>query len=192
MLRLQKVTNGSFEEELALINADTNEVITKGDYYHDKIDEYIDGVLYGLSYVNVDYEELEARTVTPDMDLFKICDFYNEDYEEDESEEDEENDDQSDEETNEIKQKTEEKIILLPHQVMHNFKIYGDGTRSLYCDIIKALEKTRDCEADLFCTDNSDERIIYSCLGLENEDNNDLLKEFGVFYNKENRLEIIK
>ncbi|HHT96495.1 MAG TPA: hypothetical protein GXZ90_01200 [Clostridiales bacterium] len=77
-LRLQKIINETYEEEAALINVDTSEIIIKGDYYHNKISEYIDGIFHGLHYVNVSYERLPDQFVTPDMDLFKMCKFYEE------------------------------------------------------------------------------------------------------------------
>lgn len=78
-LRLQKITNETFEEESALINVDTKELIVKGDYYHDKIDEYIDGIFFGLNYANIACERLPDISVNPSMELFKICDLYNDD-----------------------------------------------------------------------------------------------------------------
>ena len=79
-MKLQKIINSTFEEESALINVDTNEVIASGDYYHDKINEYIEGILYGFDYVGIKYEKLESIFVTPDMELFNICEFYNGEY----------------------------------------------------------------------------------------------------------------
>lgn len=202
MLKLQKINNSSFEEESALINVDTKELITKGDCYHDKIDEYIDGILYGLLYGNIDYEELEPISVTPDMELFKLCEFYNDcsynnqdDNSEDEFEEDNDTD-YVDTSNNFIEETNVEEIkeeIILPHQVKHQFEIYGDSTIHRYCNIIDALEITKNYETDLFCTDTDfHDGIVYSCLGLDDEDNNDLLKPFGVYYDENNKLQIIR
>ena len=76
-MKLQTIINSTFDEELALINKDTNNVIVKGDYYHDKINEYIEGFLHGLNFANVDYELLEDIEVSPKDELFELCDFYN-------------------------------------------------------------------------------------------------------------------
>ena len=78
-LRLQKINNAIFEEESALMNVDTKEIIAKGDYYHDKINEYIEGIFFGLTYANIDYERLPDISVNPNMELFNICSFYNDD-----------------------------------------------------------------------------------------------------------------
>lgn len=195
MLKVQKINNGSFEEEAALINVETNEVIVKGDYYHDKIDEYIDGFLYGLSYSGIDYQEIDEITVDPKTELFELCDFYDENCYDDE---DEEPDDDCEDEEDDTEENTEDEVeikeepILMPHQIEHHFKIYADGTTRLYSDIIEALKKTRNCEGDLFCYDNSDEEIVCSCLGLECETNNDLLRPFGVYYDENNKLKVIE
>ena len=76
-MKLQILINSTYNDEKALINADTKEIIVKGDYYHDKINEYIEGFLHGLRFTNIEYELLEELEVTPDMELFNICDFYN-------------------------------------------------------------------------------------------------------------------
>lgn len=80
-MRLQIAINSTFEEEKALLNLDNKEVIFRGDYYHDKIDEYIQGFLKGLSYANIQYELLDNAFITPDMEMFDVCDFVNESYE---------------------------------------------------------------------------------------------------------------
>ena len=41
--------------ELALVNKETNEIILKGDDYHNKINICIENFLKGLSYANVEY-----------------------------------------------------------------------------------------------------------------------------------------
>jgi hypothetical protein len=190
MLRLQKVTNGAFEEESALINIDTKEVVVKGDYYHDKIDEYIDGVLYGLSYSGIDYEILDTIVATPNTELFKLCDFYDDGSYEDEKYEDKiDQEDDADYENDSIDniEEVKEEENLLPYQVEHQFEVCGtERTRKIYCNIIEALDMVRDCEGDLFCDDIG---IVYSCLGLEDDDNNELLEPFGVYYDEDNELQ---
>jgi hypothetical protein len=76
-MKLQIIYNSTLEEEKALINVETKEIIMKGDYYHDKINYQIKGYLDGLKSMNIKYELLEELEVTPEMDLFNICDFYN-------------------------------------------------------------------------------------------------------------------
>lgn len=192
-MRLQKVNNATFEEESALINVDTNEVIAKGDYYHDKIDEYIDGILHGLTYAGIEYEKLENISVTPNMNLFDICDFYNEEsYLEEDISDEEEQHCELEQEVPEIEENTIEGVKLLPHEIKHHFEICSAKTIRAHCNIIEALQKTRNCEGDLFCVDNDEFHIVYSCFGLEYEDNNELLKNFGVMYDDENKLMVIK
>lgn len=74
-MRLQIVINGEFEDERSLLNVDTDEVMMRGDYHHDKIDEAIDGFLAGLSYAGVEYEMLEDVTAYKDTELYEKCEF---------------------------------------------------------------------------------------------------------------------
>jgi hypothetical protein len=196
-MRIQKINNGSFEEEAALVDVDTNEVIVKGDYYHDKIDEYIAGFIHGLAYSSTGIEVLDTLTVTPDMELFKLCEFYDDGSDESDDEDEFEEDDNTDyeDDTDDFIASdliNEEPEILSPHTIKHHFKIYGESNRLVYCDIIEALRLTRNNEADLFYIDDDfEENIIYSCLGLEDETNNNLLKPFGVYYDDYNKLQIL-
>jgi len=78
-MNLKIFINGVYsEEEKALINMDTKEVILSGDYYHNKIDETINGFLKGLNYVNIKYNLLKTETITPENKMFNICNFYEE------------------------------------------------------------------------------------------------------------------
>lgn len=92
-MKLQIIVNGTFEDERALIDvsAKTPKLIYKGDYYHDKIDEFIEGYLFCLDYNKITYTKLDEIVVLPnekdtyfdefivDKELFKLCDFYEED-----------------------------------------------------------------------------------------------------------------
>lgn len=71
-MKVQIVVNGDFEEMRALINADTNEVLAIGDYYHDKIDEYIDGVLHGLDIAGVAYDLVATEVIEEDDYRFDV------------------------------------------------------------------------------------------------------------------------
>jgi hypothetical protein len=77
-MKLKKIINGTFDEEKALVNMDTKEMILHGNYYHDKIDEHMEGFLMGLKYVKVKYELLESETITPEYEMFNKCEFWNE------------------------------------------------------------------------------------------------------------------
>lgn len=80
--------------------------------------------------------------------------------------------------------------IVPPHKICHNFAVLGDSCVKIYCDIIKALKKARNNESDLYCEERGNCDIVYSSLGLSVDDNNDLLSEYGVFYNEDNVLVI--
>jgi len=188
-MRLQIVINNTFEEEKALINIHTKEVLAHGDYYHNKIDEYIAGFLNGLSFANVQYELLDSVELTPDMELFNICSFENNNYDDCEDTENDTKDCITKcENIESIKEPKDEEIKQF------NFVIYGDDTIRIYCNIIEALNKTRDKEADLYYEkENGKESIVYSCLGLEFEDNNDLLSKFGVIIDREsNKVKLLE
>ena len=203
-MKLQRLTNGTFEDEMALINIEDNEVLIKGDSYHNKIYEQIEGFLLGLSYCNCKYKLVKNKTVNPKDKLFDICEFSNEDYSSYEDndevlpsycEVDEEFDLLEDINEDEELDKFIEgvKIEITPHLIKHKFEISSsDGDKTFFGNIIDALDETKDCEGDLFLTDNEKYSIIYSCQGLELEDNNSVLKEFGVYYNEENQLCIIR
>lgn len=65
-VRVKKIRCSECEDFTKLVNCDTGEVITYGDYYHDKITEYIDGFIFGLEYAGVE-------VVLEDREEF-ICD----------------------------------------------------------------------------------------------------------------------
>lgn|GEM_PF-2409617 len=78
-LDLMICINGTFEEEKALINKENDEILCKGDYYHDKIDEKIEGFIKGLNYCG--YEVIvNEETINPDNELFDSLEFWNENY----------------------------------------------------------------------------------------------------------------
>lgn len=77
MLRLQRIINATYDEEMALINADTLEEMLKGDEYHNDICAKIEGFFEGLDFAKVDYEDLGDKSINTDDELFEILDFYN-------------------------------------------------------------------------------------------------------------------
>jgi hypothetical protein len=78
-MKLIKYTNAEYEEEKALYDLDGEYIIKKGDYYHDKIDEWIDGFIQGLDYANEEVD-LETKEINKNDAMFFELDFY---YEED-------------------------------------------------------------------------------------------------------------
>lgn len=194
-MRLQQINNGVWEEESALINADTKEIIVKGDDCHDKINEYINGFLFGLQYLNTDFELLDNLNVLPDNELFEFCGFYDDTLDYRNEDDDEENLISNEDKEEEVHYNNP--IIIkdekeLPHSERHDFKIYGDVVKILCTNIIDALELTREHEGDLWRVDFDveEENIVYSCLGLEKEDNNDLLKPYGIYIDDDNNIKI--
>lgn len=50
-----KVVEGGHIEEKILLDADTGEVILQGDYYHDKIDEMLEGFKFAMDFFGYAY-----------------------------------------------------------------------------------------------------------------------------------------
>jgi uncharacterized protein YgfB (UPF0149 family) len=69
-------TNAHYEDERALCNGE--EIIMKGDAYHDKIIQWIDGFLEGLGYADIEFE-LEEEIIDSTHEMYVELDFYNED-----------------------------------------------------------------------------------------------------------------
>lgn len=74
-MRLKIFINEEFEDERALVNIENNEVLLKGDCYHDKIDEKIEGFLLGLDFANIEYVEEEDEWIDLDSKMFSIIGF---------------------------------------------------------------------------------------------------------------------
>lgn len=70
--------NKHYEEEKALYDLETNEILLKGDYYHNKIDYLIKGYLLAL---NIDEDEVLDEWMDRTHKLFDYLDFYDEDFE---------------------------------------------------------------------------------------------------------------
>lgn len=66
--------NEHFEEEMALYDLESNEVILKGDYYHSKISFVIEGYLYALGLK--ENEDVSREYINNTHKLFKKLDFY--------------------------------------------------------------------------------------------------------------------
>lgn len=76
-MELLHITNGTYEEEEALIDISNEElkIILKGDYYHNGISARIAGFLRGLRYVNT-YFKISAKLIDKNDELFEKLDFY--------------------------------------------------------------------------------------------------------------------
>ena len=76
MLNLAILVNENNEDEKALVDLDDKRVCISGDYYHDKIDEQIEGFLEGLKFANVKYELVnDWMEVSPEDELFEVAGF---------------------------------------------------------------------------------------------------------------------
>ena len=72
-----KFINGTLEDEAALYNVNNNEIVIKGDDYHDKIYEKIDGIIQGIEYVGIEVA-VEEKIIYSDNEMFNVLDFYEE------------------------------------------------------------------------------------------------------------------
>lgn len=67
--------NECYEDEAALYSKTYDKIILRGDYYHDKIEEKIEGFLLGLQYAGFDVISTSEQ-INESSDLFKRCNFY--------------------------------------------------------------------------------------------------------------------
>lgn len=76
-MKLKIVVNNICQEELALVDINNKKVLIKGDYYHDKIKEYINGYLKGLADSGIHYELLGRIYADNEnnKELFELCKF---------------------------------------------------------------------------------------------------------------------
>ena len=77
-MKLIKYLNEEWSDEAVLVEVTESRfnLITKGDYYHDKIDEYIDRFTDGLSYAGITYD-LEVKRIDAKDKMFEELEFYN-------------------------------------------------------------------------------------------------------------------
>lgn len=50
------ITDSEFEESKKLVDAETGEIVLEGDYYHDHIENQIDGFLHCMDYFGYPYQ----------------------------------------------------------------------------------------------------------------------------------------
>lgn len=70
--------NSHFEEEKALYDLDKNEALLKGDQYHDKIYEKIEGYLKALQDFNVYEKSVAEEYIDSNHEFYQQLSFYNE------------------------------------------------------------------------------------------------------------------
>ena len=76
-IKFIKFINGTLEDEASLYNVGNNEIVIKGDDYHDKIYEKIDGIIKGIEYVGREVA-VERKMIYPGNEMFNVLDFYEE------------------------------------------------------------------------------------------------------------------
>ena len=76
-IKFIRFINGAFENETALYNVGNNEIVIKGDDYHDKIYEKIDGIIQGIEYVGIEVA-VEVKIIYPNNEMFNVLGFYEE------------------------------------------------------------------------------------------------------------------
>ena len=77
MIKFIKYINLTFEDESALYDETRGVIVKKGDSYHDKMNEWIEGFLGGIRYLSEEYD-VQLFGINPSDDMFEKLDFYNE------------------------------------------------------------------------------------------------------------------
>lgn len=77
-MKLVIYVNEHAEDERALFDKNEGKIIMKGDYYHDKIDQRIEGYLEALSDFSIYKEEVGAEYIDESHELYEKIGFYNE------------------------------------------------------------------------------------------------------------------
>lgn len=73
MRKLIIYINKHYDEEMALYDLENDEVVLKGDHYHEKIPYVIEGYLYALE---IDDEDVPREYIDKTHELFETLDFY--------------------------------------------------------------------------------------------------------------------
>lgn len=78
--KLVVYTNKDYEEEMALVNytnSNVYDVLITGDYYHDKINDKIEGYLIALSHLKrYDVDDVVRIIIGRDSEMYKFLGFY--------------------------------------------------------------------------------------------------------------------
>jgi len=75
MLKLVIYVNEDFEEERALFDLESKKVIVSGDYYHNKINERIEGYLQALNDFNIYKDEVETYWIDVSHENYDFLNF---------------------------------------------------------------------------------------------------------------------
>ncbi|WP_442637750.1 hypothetical protein [Rossellomorea marisflavi] len=70
-MKLVLYRNGTYEEQIALVNEETGEAYIIGDDYHDKASVKIEGYLLALKNEGIYTQEVEEVDIQPSHPMFK-------------------------------------------------------------------------------------------------------------------------
>jgi hypothetical protein len=76
-MKLVVYVNEDFEDQRALFDLERKKTLLVGDFYHDKIDEKIDGYLQALKDFEIYKEEVEYIWINPEHEHFEKVGLYN-------------------------------------------------------------------------------------------------------------------
>lgn len=77
-MNIKYYVNEEFDEEKALVEIKedgTEQLIMKGDYYHDKIDQRMEGFLEALDYLEIEYSGNEEVKINHGHEKFDVLNF---------------------------------------------------------------------------------------------------------------------
>lgn len=75
MLKLVIYVNENFEDEKVLFDLENKKVIMRGDHYHNKINERIEGYLQALTDFNIYKDEVEMYWIDESHENYFILNF---------------------------------------------------------------------------------------------------------------------
>jgi len=70
--------NKHYEEEQALVDLDNKSILLKGDYYHDKIGNLIEGYLSALRDFDIYNKDVTHEEIDCNHQMYNTLEFYNE------------------------------------------------------------------------------------------------------------------
>lgn len=77
-MKLVIYRNGTYDEQIALVNEETGEAYIIGDDYHEKASDKIEGYLLALKNEGIYTQEVEEVEIQPSHPMFKKLYFYEE------------------------------------------------------------------------------------------------------------------
>lgn len=77
-MKLVIYRNGTYEEQIALVNEETGEAYIIGDDYHEKASDKIEGYLLALKNEGIYTKEVEEVEIQPSHPMFKKLYFHEE------------------------------------------------------------------------------------------------------------------